>query len=214
VSEQDPNRAMRQPDAGLPALRASDADRERTAELLRSAAGDGRLDADELEQRLAEAFRARTVVALQTLTADLQPASVPGPEVTAAAGPSRSSIVSIMGGAERKGRWRVAQRLNVLNIMGGSELDLTAAELSGPMTEIRVLCIMGGCELRLPHGVEVRISKLGIMGGHDVQLDREPPPPGAPVIHLRMVSIMGGAEVRQGPKPLRTSRRERKLDRG
>ena len=218
MSEQDPHPAMRQPDADPPAQRASDADREWTAELLRTAAGDGRLDGDELEQRLAEALRARTVAALQTLTADLQPASGPGPEATVTpAGPSRSSIVSIMGGSERKGRWRVARRLNVLNIMGGSELDLTAAELCSPVTEIRVLSIMGGCQLRLPRGVEVQVSKLGIMGGHDVQLDHEPPPAGAPVIRLRMVAIMGGAEIRQGPKPLtagRTPPGERELDRG
>jgi hypothetical protein len=42
------------------ALRASDADREAVAERLRQAAIEGRLDADELEQRLHVAFRART----------------------------------------------------------------------------------------------------------------------------------------------------------
>jgi hypothetical protein len=40
-------------DDPLPELRASDADREHTAELQRRAAGDGLLDVDEMEQRLS-----------------------------------------------------------------------------------------------------------------------------------------------------------------
>jgi hypothetical protein len=52
-------------------LRASDADRERTAERLRTAAGEGRLGSDELEERLERAFGARTESELEPLVADL-----------------------------------------------------------------------------------------------------------------------------------------------
>ena len=52
-------------------LRVSDADRERVAERLRTAAGEGRLTADELEERLERAFGARTAGELEPLTADL-----------------------------------------------------------------------------------------------------------------------------------------------
>jgi uncharacterized protein DUF1707/2TM domain-containing protein len=52
-------------------LLASDADRERTAERLRSAAGEGRLTPAELEERLETAFSARTEAELEPLTADL-----------------------------------------------------------------------------------------------------------------------------------------------
>ena len=41
-------------------LRCSDVDRDRVAEALRQAAGDGRLTLSELEERLDAAFRART----------------------------------------------------------------------------------------------------------------------------------------------------------
>ncbi|MBA2631250.1 MAG: DUF1707 domain-containing protein, partial [Thermoleophilaceae bacterium] len=41
-------------------IRVADADRERVAEQLRAAAGDGRLTPDELEDRLDAAFGART----------------------------------------------------------------------------------------------------------------------------------------------------------
>jgi hypothetical protein len=57
----------------LPDIRASDAERERTATLLREHAGVGRLDADELDERLERAYAARTQGELATLTADLPP---------------------------------------------------------------------------------------------------------------------------------------------
>jgi hypothetical protein len=52
-------------------LRASDADREQVAERLRQATGEGRLLAEELEQRLGAVFRARTYGELDALVADL-----------------------------------------------------------------------------------------------------------------------------------------------
>jgi hypothetical protein len=62
--------------AGRGALRASDKDRDRIADRLRSAAGEGRLMIEELEQRLGAALTARTYGELETLIADL-----PGPRL-------------------------------------------------------------------------------------------------------------------------------------
>jgi len=52
-------------------LRASDEDRERIGERLREAAAEGRLVAEELEQRMATALRARTYGELDAVVADL-----------------------------------------------------------------------------------------------------------------------------------------------
>ncbi|MFL5823273.1 MAG: DUF1707 domain-containing protein [Solirubrobacteraceae bacterium] len=52
-------------------LRASDDDRERAADRLRHAAGEGRLLAEELEERLEGVFSARTYGELNVLVADL-----------------------------------------------------------------------------------------------------------------------------------------------
>ena len=69
-----------------PALRVADADRERVAERLRRAAGEGRLAPEELEERLEAAFGARTQADLAPLVADL-PAERPP---TGPRGPRRS----------------------------------------------------------------------------------------------------------------------------
>jgi hypothetical protein len=54
-----------------PALRASDADREQAAELVRTGYADGRLTRAELDERLSAAYAAGTVAQLRGVTADL-----------------------------------------------------------------------------------------------------------------------------------------------
>jgi hypothetical protein len=61
--------------ASEPEIRASDAERERVATLLRDHAGEGRLDVAELDDRLQRAYAARTRGDLELLTADLPPAA-------------------------------------------------------------------------------------------------------------------------------------------
>jgi hypothetical protein len=64
------------------ALRASDAERERTATLLRDHAAAGRLTPEELDERLGAAYAARTVGELEALAHDLPPAPAPAPART------------------------------------------------------------------------------------------------------------------------------------
>ena len=62
-------------------LRASHDDRDRVVEMLRVSAGDGRLTAEELDERLEQAMTARTYGELARLVADLPaagPAASPG----------------------------------------------------------------------------------------------------------------------------------------
>jgi len=60
-------------------LRASDSDRERVAERLREATGEGRLHTEELEQRLERALSSRTYGQLDALVADLPGARLAAP---------------------------------------------------------------------------------------------------------------------------------------
>jgi hypothetical protein len=62
-----------------PALRASDADRESVAEKLRVASVEGRIDPEELEQRLSQVYSARWVADLDRLVADVSPPPPPAP---------------------------------------------------------------------------------------------------------------------------------------
>jgi hypothetical protein len=60
-----------------PAHRASDAEREAAADRVRTAAAEGRLDDDELDERVGQVYAARTVGELATITEDLPEAAAP-----------------------------------------------------------------------------------------------------------------------------------------
>lgn len=209
------------PSDALPDLRASDAEREQAAEVLRVAASEGRLDVEELEDRLGSVYSVRTRIELDRLIADVnptrlehgQPVTAPGQRsgltVREGAGGDRW-VVSIMSGHERTGRWRVGARCTVVNFWGGSEIDLNDAELAEREVQLNVYAIMGGAEIRVPHGVEVQISNIALMGGNDVKLEDEVTPAHGPVIHIRLVSIMGGTAVKRGRKLSKRERQEQK----
>ena len=194
----------------LPELRASDEDRERTAETLRRAAGDGRLTMEELEERLHTTYAARTHGELEGLTRDIV---APGERPATRRMPVRRGdeggahwLVSVMSGRDRKGRWRVGRRCNVINVMGGVDLDLNDAELADTYVEMTVFSLMGGADIRVPEGLNVEVSEFAFMGGNSVRLGDELPDPGGPVLRLKLLSIMGGTDVKRGR---RLSKRER-----
>jgi hypothetical protein len=206
-------------DDSLPALRASDADREHHAELLRRAAGEGRLTMDELEDRLNTVYESRTHRELERLVADVV---VRGDQSfpTTTSGTQRMPVrrgegganwlVSIMSGRERKGRWRVGTNLKVIDIMGGSDLDLNDAELAADEVQMTVFALMGGSNIRVPEGLNVELSDFAFMGGNSSALGDERPDPGGPTLHIRVISIMGGTDIKRGRKLSREERKARK----
>jgi uncharacterized protein (DUF2267 family) len=172
-----------------PELRVSDADREATVALLREAGGEGRLTFEELADRVERADAARTAAELEALTADLtrrRPPAQPPKE--------KRWVVAVMGGAERRGRWRPSTRMNVVAVMGGAAIDLRNAELDAPEIHITAVTVMGGIEVIVPEGVEVDISDFALMGGNSGPKDA-PVAPGAPIVRLRAYSLMGGVAV-------------------
>jgi hypothetical protein len=193
----------------VPDLRASDADRERAADTLRRAGGVGQLTVEELGERLDAAYAARTHGELERLVADLAPAGPQPASMPVRRGEDGTRwVVSIMGGSDRKGRWRLAPRVNVVDVMGGSDLDLNDAELADQVVEMRVFSLMGGSDIWVPEGLNVEVSEFAFMGGNDVDVGNARPDPGGPLLRIRAISVMGGTNVRRGRK---RSRRERRL---
>ena len=201
-------------DDALPELRASDADREQTAEILRQAAGEGRLTMDELDERLDLVYATKTHSELQKLTADVivagrRVATPRGARMPVRGGEGGTNwLVSVMSGHDRKGRWRVGPHLKVINVMGGSDLDLNDAELSHEYTEITIVSIMGGGSIRVPDNVNVVVSDFAFMGGNDVQIGEHTQDPGGPTIHLKLFSLMGGNDIKRGRKLSRDEKRQ------
>jgi hypothetical protein len=182
-----------------PALRAGDTDRDRVALALRDHLVAGRLTLDEFAQRVDLAHAAKTLDELEALTRDL-PAETAAPASAPATRrkPARW-IVAVMGGASRRSRWRLAERTNVIAVMGGASLDLRGAQIDAAEVTMNVVSIMGGVDIVVPEGVPVEVAGFSIMGGRNERIADVPPLPGAPLIRIRMFGLMGGANIRSRP---------------
>ena len=113
-------------------LRASHEDRDRAIEVLRVAAGDGRLTMAELDERIELATAARTYAELATVTADL-PADPKAPTAQA------KDVVRIdlgSGQTKRDGRWVVPKRMEIKVRAGHVQLDFTQAVITEPVLHI------------------------------------------------------------------------------
>jgi len=220
-------------DAAVPELRASDADRERVAEVLRDALAEGRLDMEEFEERLEATYKARTYGELTPITRDLPVGGGTPPHVSLVKEPepsgswasrivggegSSSWAVAVLSGFERRGRWTVPKHFTCFTFMGGGELDLREANFADREVEINCVAIMGGVNIIVPPGVEVVVRGIGIMGGFDHRESGVPGEPGAPRVIVNGFALMGGVSVerkltREERRRLKEERRQGKLDR-
>jgi len=182
-------------------LRASHQDRDRVVEILRVAAGDGRLTSDELDERLEAALTARTYAELAALTTDLPAASAPPATVDT---PPAKEVVRIdcgSGRATREGRWVVPHRMEVKVRSGEVRLDLTDAIISQPVLRIDAEVQSGRLKLITKPGIAVDTDEVGVHSG-EVKI-RAPWGPDVPVT-LR-VEVVG--TVRSGHIVARPPRR-------
>jgi DUF1707 SHOCT-like domain len=182
-------------------LRASHEDRDRVVELLRVAAGDGRLTAGELDERLEKALTARTYGELAALTRDLPAA--PG-LVAGALAPEPKNVVRIdrhSGSAKREGRWLVPQRIEVRVTSGSVTLDFTEAVITQPSLQIDADVRSGVLKLVTKPGVAVDTDDVAA-GSGSVKV-RAPWGPDVPVILWIHVS----GKVRSGAITARPPRR-------
>jgi Domain of unknown function (DUF1707) len=150
-----------------PALRASDADRDRVIELLRAAVADGRLNQAEFDERLDAALAARTIDALAPLTADLiappgSDGALPLPLAGTPAKPAAEllTIDGRHGSVRRDGRWTLPHRLALRTVWCDVMLDLTSAVRSGPELVIELRVRGGDVELILAPGMVVDANEL------------------------------------------------------
>ena len=150
----------------VPELRASHEDRDRIAEQLRVAAGDGRLTMDELDERLEKALNARTGSELALLVTDL-PALQAGSAlaVPAAEAKQLAQIEVSSGSAVREGRWVLPRAMEIKAGSGSVKLDLTQAVLTGPTLQIEATVRSGSLTIVTKPGIEVVMDDVKLSSG-------------------------------------------------
>ena len=186
---------------GPPPMRASDADREQVAEVVRQAVSDGRLTIVEGDERLRDVYAAVYRRDLAPVTADLQPVdSAPPSPARRPPGsldrPASSTSVAVLSGVTKRGDWTPGHTHRVIAFWGGAELYFRDARLDEAGLSIGAIAIMGGVTIDLrgiPAGVEVTIQAVAIMGGIDVTVD-----PDTTVVEDG-VGFMGAFEDGSGP---------------
>ena len=147
-----------------PQLRASHDDRDRAVEILRVAAGDGRLTTAELDERVEAALTARTRDELVAITADLP--TVPGQAGSVAAQAKDIVRLDYQGGnATRRGQWVVPARMEIRAVGGTVKLDFTNAVISQPTLQIQAYVRGGGLVLVTKPGIEVDADEVTVHGG-------------------------------------------------
>lgn len=195
-------------------LRVSDADRHRVAEVLRHAAGEGRIDFEELDERLEAAYSAKTYADLVPITADLptRSGSEPGthpnaPSVrqSAALEPATSfgSSVAIMSETKRQGVWLVPERHTAFSMMGSVRLDLREAQFESRDVTIYANSVMGDVTILVNAHTRVLVDGVAIMADFNESRPKVPAEltPDSQVVRVKGFALMASVSVQRKAMP-------------
>ncbi|MFH8794378.1 DUF1707 domain-containing protein [Streptomyces sp. NPDC017941] len=204
----DPEKRSPTPPRPSGRLRASDADRDRTADILADALAVGRLDPQEHSERLDGVYRAKTLADLEPFVEDLpDPGEKPGPKGAAFEKvPSRPSpgavpdtadetLYGVFGDAVRTGRWRVGRRTHAYAVFGDVLIDLSEAVFEHRQVVIKGFALFGDVRVRVPENISLRGRGSGIFGTFEVDMldaeDKE-----APVVFVEGLALCGDVKAR------------------
>jgi hypothetical protein len=175
--------------------RAGDAEREQAGEKLRVAAGEGRIDLAELEDRLDRAYRAKTYSELDALLADLPDKRLTG----APSAPGTETMLLKTHGStvKQNGRWTVPRKIvaecGVPNIV----IDFTKASCAHRDVTVEASCGLGNIKLIVPRGWTVRVDGSSTNTSHISIKADAPADPAAPVLTLIGHPRSGHIRIRQ-----------------
>ncbi|MEV6025486.1 DUF1707 domain-containing protein [Streptomyces sp. NPDC052036] len=187
-------------------LRASDADRDRIADMLRDALAEGRLTAEEHAERVEGVLNTKTVGELEVFVQDLPAAHQGRPGPAHPYAPNRpeegtlppradENVVAVFSSATRKGRWRAGRRVHAYSIFGSVEIDLSEAIFEYQQVVIKAVSIFGDVQIRVPENVSLRGTGGGVLGNFEVRtLDSEDAQ--APVVYVDGWAVLGNVEAR------------------
>ncbi|GAA0960859.1 DUF1707 domain-containing protein [Kribbella koreensis] len=195
--------------------RVSDLEREEVADVLREAAGEGRLSYTELEDRLETLYSAKTYGELVEIASDLPngptlaagAAAVapishtsPGPGMTV-----HAPVINVfLSDQKRIGNWIAPERQEVNAVLGDVTLDYTEAHVPYNEIFIDVKSILADVKIRVPRNAIVHLDSNPILGSvseQDSALGAVEEPQSAPkVFHIRGTAILGEIKIKRGPR--------------
>jgi hypothetical protein len=162
--------------------RAADADRERAAERLRVAAGEGRIDLAELDERLDQVYSARTYGELRVLMADLPDHPVALRAHDALPEPETLVLKTTSNNIKQSGKWAVPRRITADTTAAFITIDFTQASCAHTEIDLEATTKTGWIRVILPEGWAARIGPLSTNTSHIKNKAAETADPGAPTV--------------------------------
>lgn len=142
--------------------------------------GHDKLSLEAFEKRLDKAMEAQDAESLLALTSDLDLAvdqdfvnlkkeqMSTSPEYREApiyhSDQEVDQIVQILSSNDRTGQWHVAKELNVINVLGGGDLDFTDAVFSNKVTRVKLYSFLGSNDILVPENINVTTNAFCILG--------------------------------------------------
>lgn len=196
-------------------VRAADADRDGVLDVLAQAHANGRLDAEEIDDRQSRTLRTKYLSDLPDLIDDLPEGEALSRRFAAQLSPRGSTqalerpasgavqptgaTVPTTSTAILSGRTvevpAGTREFKLFALMGGDDVHL--AEALGPDIEVTIesASIMGGSNIYVPPGVRVVDETVNVMGGNSIRRKAAGDGSGGTVI-LKGFNLMGGHDVK------------------
>jgi hypothetical protein len=161
-------------------LRASDADRDRTAAALGGALAAGRLTSTEHAERLDATYAAKTLGELAPLTRDL-PADANDTSLGAV---DRAEVAARFSKVIRSGRWVAGRRTQLTARFGALIVNLADAVLPGREITLEIDAFCGKLIVAVPAGAQVIDEGGALFAKRAIYGRQDPGDADGPVIRL------------------------------
>ena len=177
--------------AAASALHLAGSGAQHAAAMLREELLQGRLTLGAFSARLDELRAART---------DAQVAAVVREPSLVANPPGRHKrrawLLTLFGSEQRRGTWRVPERMISFSLLGSPDLDFRHAFMTIEEAKITSIALVGSLTALVPSGIDVDLGGFCLFGGNDfVTGDDVPPTSLGPRLRIRCFSLFGGAAV-------------------
>jgi hypothetical protein len=188
--------------SGPPAVRASDADRERVVARLQKAVGEGRIDLDEFGQRADAAYAAVSRAELDLLVADL-PTDAPPPVEIVGQRP-QEEVTSVFGDVTLAVTSTPPKRVGT--VFGDVRIDLRGLRTHADRIDLHLSTVFGDIDVIVAEGVDAELRGRTVFGDRKVQLAPVQRLAGTPLVVVHAKAIFGDLKLRSlapGDSPTR-----------
>lgn len=177
--------------------RAADSDRDAVAERLRNAVAEGRIDLEELDERLDLTFSAKTYGQLRALVVDLPVHTAPAPARGAINEPETLVLKTTTPNLKQSGPWVVPQRITAETTTGFITIDFTQATCTHREVTVQAVCRTGWIRVIVPEGWAVHISPSSTNTSHITNKAPDTADPGFPTVVMTAHPIFGYVKIKQ-----------------